>query len=294
VDFKPFVSAIRTIHNSTRYLPNKDCDIPNSGIIFSYTNQHLFKFILLQYEAMEMGGHKDCLISRFLTVCLDGACSSLCVHHNITNCVYLDVPATPLVGFQGKKTEYGQYSYNYMTWLKYELLRAALMVCKQVFYFDADVVMFRNPWPEVNFGRDQQGRAVSGTYDIMYQKARGRDKLSCAGAVNGGLLYMRNSSELHERFFPKLYSHRERIILGTDKSDQDVVTGYVGLLRHCTLPVHKFAGHCRWSNIQSAVMKDLITFHASCAHGGHKERLLIRAIRSCNEDRTFGVIGLGG
>lgn len=37
-----------------------------------------------------------------------------------------------------------------MTWLKHELLFAALMATDRVFYFDVDVLILRNPWIEVS------------------------------------------------------------------------------------------------------------------------------------------------
>lgn len=293
MDLSPFVTAVRNMLASTTHLPTKECQIPKSGIIFSYSNHHLFPLVRLQYRAMKCGGQFDCLNQRFLTVCLDIKCHALCKQHNITNCIQLDIPETPLVGF-GKGSKQDKYAYNFLTWLKYDMLKTALLyAAEQVFYFDADVILLRNPWPEVGYGRDKSGNVIKGTYDIMYQRERGMTVRDCGGSVNGGMIYMLNSSELHSRFFPKFYTHREGIINGTDRSDQDVIGDYVGLMRYCTFSVGRVLGHCPWSQDAYAPASGVVTYHTNCVSGlKNKIHLHERMVDNCQSSRSVSELGL--
>lgn len=59
---------------------------------------------------------------------------------------------------------------------------------------------------------------------------------------------------------------------------QDVMGDYVGLLRYCTFPVSRFAGHCESSREPGGTMNDLVTYHANCVSGTHKYENLRRVV----------------
>lgn len=60
----------------------------------------------------------------------------------------------------------------------------ATKVVNEIFFVDADCLLLRNPFIEVQYGRDNY-RKISGPFDIMYQKERGNlDNKNCGGYVN--------------------------------------------------------------------------------------------------------------
>lgn len=199
-----------------------------------------------------------------ITVCLDAECLSSCQIQHIPNCVVLKMPSIPYVEFAAG------YEYFYLTWLKYELAFLSLDYANEVFYLDADVLIRKNPFHEVLFGRDPSGKKIPGEYDVMYQRERGIKELGCGGSVNGGLLYFRNSTGVRERFIPSMLSHRVEIVNGEGRSDQEIMGDYVGLVRYCTLPVTLFTGHCGGSRHQGGAIprpEEVITYHTNCVTG---------------------------
>lgn len=205
-----------------------------------------------------------CIQSLVITICLDARCLELCATNNIPNCLLLEMPKIPYVEFAGG------FEYFYLTWLKYELAFSALDYANEVFYLDADVLLRRNPFGEVKFGRDAKGKKEPGEFDVMYQRERGMKELGCGGSVNGGLLYFRNSTQLRQLFIPKMLSHKEEIINGKGRSDQEIMGDYVGKVRFCTLPVKLFTGHCMGSQFLGRSIpqpSEVITYHTNCVTG---------------------------
>jgi hypothetical protein len=50
----------------------------------------------------------------------------------------------------------------------------ALKYCERIFYFDADVIILRNPWIDIKYGRDEQNNRFLKDYDLEFQRDRGR------------------------------------------------------------------------------------------------------------------------
>jgi hypothetical protein len=236
--------------------------------MFTVSNHHLMPLLTLRHSLMKKAGILDCLQKRFITVCLDKKCLALCDEHGIQNCIHLTIPETPYTGFGAAISKYQKNSYNYIVWLKYELSLESLLVTEEFFYFDADVMVFKNPFPDTRYGRDNNGTKIEGHYDIMYQRERGMKERGCGGSVNGGLFWMRNATVLHEKFFPAFMKHREELINLTGRSDQDIVGDYVCLAKCCTLPTNRFMGHCVWSRDAYGFHdQDMVTFHTNCVSG---------------------------
>jgi hypothetical protein len=61
------------------------------------------------------------------------------------------------------------------------------------------VVIFRDPFPATRYGRDENGTSFKAEYDFMFQRERGIKERGCGGSVNGGVMWFRNSSALHEK-----------------------------------------------------------------------------------------------
>ena len=185
IDFTPFRDAITKAMKSgvqpkplTNLSKSDECAMPPSSIMFSYTSHYTMDLIVLQHKAMESWGLIDCLESRFVTACLDAKCMAMCSSRKIPNCCLLHMAELP-------GSDFGKNAYKYFTYLKHELMFEALKVVEEVFFFDADTVIFRNPWVETQFGRNEQGQKFPSSYDIQYQRDRGRS-LSCSGSVNSG------------------------------------------------------------------------------------------------------------
>ncbi len=78
-------------------------------------------------------------------------------------------------------------------------------------------------------------------YVCMYdQRERGMKELGCGGSVNGGLLYFRNTSQLRQKFIPKMWSHREEILAGHGaRSDQEIMGYDIHALHYAYIPIKR-------------------------------------------------------
>ncbi len=86
-----------------------------------------------------------------MTVCMDPKCHTMCVNAKIDNCVLLDSPELPL-------SDFGKEAFFFFSFLKFELMRASLTVVDEVFFFDADVLLFRNPFIETHMTLNTDGK----------------------------------------------------------------------------------------------------------------------------------------
>lgn len=75
------------------------------------------------------------MMTRLVTLCLDVGCIKACEIYHITGCVLADVGLHIL-----------HQKYHFMTWLKTEILMQALTVAEEVFFFDVDILLLKNPW----------------------------------------------------------------------------------------------------------------------------------------------------
>lgn len=266
-DLQPFQAVIRTALQLSTNLNTSQCNLPDGGIMYTLSNHHLFPLLVLRQEAMAKKGVLNCLQQRFITTCLDEKCLMLCKAHKFSNCALITMPETPYTAFGAQATSYQKNSYSYIVWLKWETLFSALSVAKEVFYLDADVLLLDNPFPDTRFGRDQTGRRIPGEYEFMYQRERGMKEKGCGGSVNGGLIYLRNSTSVQGKLIPAIANHKQDMIQLTGPSDQDIVGSYAKLVKYCTLPVDKFMGHCVSSQASNYNPKQMITYHTNCVAG---------------------------
>jgi hypothetical protein len=90
------------------------------------------------------------------------------------------------------EADFAKGPYYYLTYLKHELIYEALKVADEVFFFDVDVILLRNPWIEVQYGRDGQGNRISGPYDLQWQRENGQGPRfdSCYGRLLSPLLFI--------------------------------------------------------------------------------------------------------
>lgn len=246
------------------------CVFPPSAVMLTYSSHYTLPLIALQHAAMDAFNLRDCLESHFITACLDQQCMQFCDQHGIPHCV--------LVDFGGiLPSDFGQGEYRFLTYIKHELMAAALEHAEHVFFFDADVAIFKNPWIETQFGRGLDGKhmQVDGGYDLMYQREWGAG-LDCSGAVNSGQLYLRNSAKVHT-YLANMQAHKAIILNGSRGLDQDFVWGaaMAAGLKVCSLPPTLYTAHCHPGEIfghmrhidHGLAIQHVVTYHTNCCSG---------------------------
>lgn len=165
LDYSPFREGIRhaldtsddivkpLVDYYSANVTSNDCYMPKSSIMFTYANHHVMDLIIFQHKAMEAHNLRHCLESRFVTACFDAKCMRVCKHANIPNCVLITTP-NPMM----PASDFREGFYYWFTYIKHELMVEALKVVDEIFFFDADVMLFRNPWFETTYGRDDNGK----------------------------------------------------------------------------------------------------------------------------------------
>lgn len=227
-------------------------------------------------SALDAWGLRDCLQSRFVLACLDTGCMERCQEHNVPNCAELTLPPVP-------PSDYGEGAYSYMTWMKQDLLKESLSVVNEVLFFDADVLVMRNPWPHTQMGRMYNGTRIKesfGTYDIMYSRDRGSG-LDCAGTINTGIIYARNTSATRE-LFGRMEEMKGDVIEGKDGYHQahfQAVRPKVKDLRACSLDPNRFLNQCSakssFNNVRyigpTTPLRQVIAYHTACVAGEQRK-----------------------
>jgi hypothetical protein len=147
IDFSPFHQQIQKVLLNSKNISTNintfnatQCSMPHSSIMFTYSTFYSIELIKLQYKAMEQWGLKNCLLQRFIVVCLDSNCKQFCYDNNILNCVLIAFPE------KLQKSDFGENSYHLITYVKHELIYEALKYSNEIFYFDIDCLLFKNPW----------------------------------------------------------------------------------------------------------------------------------------------------
>jgi hypothetical protein len=228
VDFAPLRAEVARVLATPRVSP---CVHPDGAVLVTYTNAALFPLLLLQRRALEVGGVRKCLQSRFITVCLDADCLKLCAGFKIKHCVNL--------GIQTVASPFLQGDYNWITYLKHEIMEAGLQGgADELFFFDGDVVLFGDPW-------SVKLQDFTGNFDLRYQV----DNVPAAGGqcnrgVNSGQMYLRRTNQTLA-YLAAMRSYRADILAGA-MLDQNYVTpaaAKVGL-QHCALDPSLFVGRC--------------------------------------------------
>jgi hypothetical protein len=278
-DLSGFREAILRAVSLKRDNSLTDCFIPNSSVMFTYTTAYTMKFIYLQHESMKVWGLEQCLISRFVVACLDAESFDMCVADGL-QCAQVFLPQ------QLPPSDFRVGAYYYLTFFKHYLIREALSTVNEVFFIDADALLFSNPWTNANQGRDSRGKPINvGSYDMLYQRERGRT-LDCAGTPNSGVMYFKNSSRM-VTFARRMDSFRDDILKGT-VLEQDFIRRAMGINESmmCTLPYEKYMSNCPfllgWSRFVplSAPLSELITYHASCISGMNTKLIVLNKVIS--------------
>lgn len=296
INFEPFRSAIQAVvakDTAARDISGPvlvdsktdQCVMPTSSIMFTYTSHYMIDLVLMQRRAMEIHKMRHCLEKNFITVCVDKKCHTVCTSNDIPNCVLLEMPELP-------GSDFGKAAYNFFTYLKHELMYEALKVVEEVFFFDADCVIFRNPWVDIQFRRIQNGDRVPEKIDLQFQRDRGRGP-SCYGSVNTGQVYIRNSTRA-QNYLQGMRSKKEVIIKGSEGLDQDFVgkEAEVANMTVCALSTALYAGGCPTSRTADAPVGSLVTFHTSCVEGLERKRNTLNHIFNAVRNSPHSKLGM--
>jgi len=258
---------IQGMQNSTScgYLPKK-------AVILTPMNAGFIDSIRYQKLGMEAGeSWSNCLDQVYVVVCLDSQAVKLCRAENITYCV--EQPFPQLLPF----SEYGKDAYQYLTWLKHTFIFEALKTMENVFFFDSDIVIFKNPFGEAQYGRDEKGKQFPFEYDFLFQRGFGRGK-GCHGTVNSGMMHFRNTTAVY-RFFDCLWKEKAEVV--RKFTFYDLEQGYVqkckpiSNMTSCVLDADKFihVSHSARNHDPKAPLKDVIAFHAAGGKRGYKYKI---------------------
>lgn len=299
-DYTPFRSLIRTLLQDDAAF-SSNCSYPPKSIMFTYSTHYTFAFLPMNQRAMDQYGQRHCIEKRFITMCLDVACHNQCAKHKIANCILIQftksLPANStkeVVEFL--PSEFAKNDYKKLCWLKHEMMYEALKEAENVFFFDADVVVFSNPFADLHQRRDEQGNRKPETFDIQFQRDRGRGP-SCSGTFNTGQIYARNSSKVQD-YFRYMFEMKTHIFYDLEyKLDQDYVENATSIanLNVCTLSIDRYIAHCFGGRNGGAPLSGVISFHSACVGGGvhGKASALRRFIEAVSHHRASDRIEQG-
>jgi len=152
------------------------------------------------------------------------------------------------------------------------LVRDAMLQARAVFYADADVVFFQNPWPSV---------AASWTYDVVHQSAG----LGDPRRMNGGVFVVHSLE-----FAEFALSQQPAAFNNSNALDQTIIYDAMiksGRFRHSALPPSQFQSHCWVRCILSPMPPTAVAFHASCMGARKKLHAVQSALADYLSPRTY-------
>ena len=159
--------------------------MPQRAAIITYSNKYHMQLLQLQHESTHVLGGVDerCLAWRFVTVCLDGECYDECLNMKLHNCVLV---ATSNVVYP--PSQFLQGAFFYLSFVKYLIIREALTQATELFFVDADVLLYCNPWLHLRLFSN------SSDYEYVYCP----EYVNRRNYINGGQYYLRNTKKVQE------------------------------------------------------------------------------------------------
>eukprot|EP01031_Cornospumella_fuschlensis_P026038 gene26038-31440_t len=292
IDYEPFRRAVRRVLDQpvaplvTNSTP-LHCHFPLNSVMFTYSSHYTVELMGLQNRGLAASGMGTCLAARFIRLCLDVACRQYCSEHHIEHCPLIDLHMLP-------PSDFNKGEYRFFTFLKHLLLREALQIAEEAFFFDIDCLVMKNPFVLPQYGRDDHGDPIDERYDLMFQRDRGRGP-SCAGSVNSGQMYLRNSTRV-QKYLQLMAGFQDVILEGKNGLDQDFVSNasVTAELKMCSLTPDFYTAHCylifgniHYINAQRPV-DELISYHTSCVEGLATKRSHLLRVLTAVENKQSG------
>ena len=163
--------------------------VPEGAIMVSVANEQHRQLRGVAFTGVGSRNQSNCLLDRFVSLCFG-------FEDSIGSCV----SAQPIVAAGGPSPYYHR-----LAWTKWHVLRIASSLATHVFFMDADVVLFENPWPALIAA----AKNVLG-YDVLFQVVGlGRScAVSCPDTT--GPSFVGHSSNVCSRKFimPRSGMHR--------------------------------------------------------------------------------------
>lgn len=230
------------------------------NVYVTLVNSYHFRLLRLQREALELEGHRECVESQYVTVCIDEGCMNDCSFWGIPHCVR--IPSYEDVG----PSDFAQGDYWHTSLIHHRLARDTLAVPGVVStcILDADILLFASPTDHYN----RTAYPYTGTLE-------GGD--GCGAMINGGFQCFLNTP-MAVAFTDKIVTMNETWLRG--EMDQDQFPGIadsLGLAR-CPLDPELFTGHCGGSRRDTGLMRNLVSYHTNCATGEDKFRLMSQVL----------------
>jgi len=290
-DTKPFGSKVAAL--VSKPLDEKACpQWPQSSVIFTYSDKNTVDYLELQHKSMLINADETaCLSQRFVTICLDDQSFDFCTSKNLFNCVLVpglnkDTPDS---------SEFGKGAYGLFCFMKYVFVREAALNAQQVFYFDADVLLFRNPFIDVRYNRKDDGtRFEANDMDFFHQREDGKG-YGCHGSINSGQMWFKNSSNLH-KFLDNMDAIRPTLFTKGQLDQYYLWDAFLGdgnettrLLKSCSLSVQLYTSHCPKGHLHDSRIMKVVAHHANCLTKHQKLPHLKNFINAVTEKKDLGV-----
>eukprot|EP01031_Cornospumella_fuschlensis_P028304 gene28304-34176_t len=300
LNLDPFKQAVRKAQVHIKLSPiltnsstKHDCALPRDAVMYTYTNAKNVPLLELMIKSLEVNNMKSCLLPQIVVTCFDIPCVESCARLRIPLCPYINVEH---IVNANEETGYKKGSYFFFTYVKHELMQAALSVVNHVLLVDVDMLILHNPWPEMFFPSNVSYR-VTGGYELRYQRERGNEE-SCTGLVNTGVLFMRNTTKVRG-LVAHMLTFRHDIVSLRKGHDQryfnKIITSHQ--LSRCSLPPLLFASHCLYKTSKildldhtSYTASDVVTFHATCCRLIPKEQVLRKALANVQHAGNMSLI----
>ena len=247
--------------------------IPAKAVLLTSMNAGFVETIRLQVQGMQIGNSwTNCLDAVYVVLCLDKPSVQLCKEIGVLHCVKL--PFAMVLPF----SDYAEDAYHYITWLKHSFMYVALKTMDQAILVDSDIVVFKNPFDQVPYGRDEKGVDFPFEYDIMYQRELGRGR-GCNGTINTGVYYLRNTSATH-RFFACMFTSKQKLV--EEGTFEDLEQGYAQTCKNaaemssCVFNANKFISRAHGHNNRDGnrPIGEVFTYHAAGGTRGYSHKLV--------------------
>jgi hypothetical protein len=223
-------------------------NVPKNSAIITMVNSFHSQLIYYQVQVLRNRGIFKHLVDSFYVVNLDLESYEKCAFLKIKNCVKGSVDN--LI----ERSDYKTGAYQQIIFAKWHILKQALKTFEYVFFFDADVSLFDNPWGNVG---------LDNFYDMQHQMELFGD----SDSVNSGQMLFRKSNASLSLID---YVLSKENFTEMDRLDQDWVreAAEYASAKLAALPKQYFVGAC-WKNEVDASVIDVVSYHSHCVE--HKE-----------------------
>lgn len=284
--------------------------VPPGAVLLTYVNP---KHVRLRALQLQRVAALPCVVSRLVSVCYGSV-----PHDGLGSCeAARDFgPADLNLGLSAYRRQRARPAsagaYFELIWAKWRLLLLALQAAREVFWLDADVVLFRSPWPAPP--------ASLPPADILFQSEFACPATSClatptltapvgagACALNGGVMLVRSAALV--RRVVSLEPDFGAAPTGQPPFDQDAADRVArgGDFSFCPLPLASFVGFCWWawgynrgnrSLIDRLYPCRLASFHAHCISSPEGKRdamqRMLDKTAHCATTGDTGPLGMWG